>query len=57
MRKFKTIMSVLFLLSILSGCGGSKETAVSVEDKAEPVKNNIVTIANDVELSSMGIQG
>ena len=53
MRKFKTIMSVLFLLSILSGCGGSKETAVSVEDKAEPVKNNIVTIANDVELSSM----
>ncbi|WP_373076668.1 peptide ABC transporter substrate-binding protein [Fusobacterium varium] len=53
MRKFKTIMLVLFLLSILSGCGGSKETAVSVEDKAEPVKNNIVTIANDVELSSM----
>lgn len=53
MRKFKTIMSVLFLLSILSGCGGNKETAVSAEDKAEPVKNNIVTIANDVELSSM----
>lgn len=52
MRKFKVILSALFVLGILSGCGGSKEAAAP-ETKTEPVKNNIVTIANDVELSSM----
>lgn len=54
MRKFKMILSALFVLGAFAGCGGSKEAA-PVEAKAEPVKSNVVTIANDVELSSMDI--
>ena len=52
MRKFKMVLSTLFVLGLLSGCGGSKEAAPA-EAKKEAVKSNIVTIANDVELSSM----
>ncbi|GAA6324485.1 peptide ABC transporter substrate-binding protein [Fusobacterium ulcerans] len=52
MRKFKMVLSTLFVLGLLSGCGGSKEAAPT-EAKKEAVKSNIVTIANDVELSSM----
>lgn len=52
MRKFKMVVSTLFVLGLLSGCGGSKEAAPT-EAKKEAVKSNIVTIANDVELSSM----
>lgn len=46
------VLSTLFVLGLLSGCGGSKEAAPT-EAKKEAVKSNIVTIANDVELSSM----
>ena len=46
------VLSTLFVLGLLSGCGGSKEAAPA-EAKKEAVKSNIVTIANDVELSSM----
>lgn len=52
MRKFKMVLSTLFVLGLLSGCGGSKEAAPT-EAKKEVAKSNIVTIANDVELSSM----
>lgn len=52
MRKFKMVLSTLFVLGLLSGCGGSKEAAPT-KAKKEAVKSNIVTIANDVELSSM----
>ena len=52
MRKFKMVLSTLFVLGLLSGCGGSKEAAPT-EAKKEAVKSNIVTIANDVELASM----
>ncbi|MEE0139348.1 peptide ABC transporter substrate-binding protein [Fusobacterium ulcerans] len=52
MRKFKMVLSTLFVLGLLSGCGGSKEAAPT-EAKKEAVKSDIVTIANDVELSSM----
>lgn len=52
MRKFKMVLSTLFVLGLLSGCGGSKEAAPT-EAKKEAIKSNIVTIANDVELSSM----
>ena len=52
MRKFKMVLSTLFVLGLRSGCGGSKEAAPT-EAKKEAVKSNIVTIANDVELSSM----
>ncbi len=52
MRKFKMVLSTLFVLGLLSGCGESKEAAPT-EAKKEAVKSNIVTIANDVELSSM----
>jgi oligopeptide transport system substrate-binding protein len=53
MRKLKMILSTLFILGTLSGCGGSKEAAAPAEAKAEPVKSNVVTIANEVELASM----
>ena len=53
MRKFKMILSALFVLGAFAGCGGSKEEAAPAE--AAPVKSNVVTIANDVELSSMDI--
>lgn len=46
------VLSTLFVLGLLSGCGGSKEAAPT-EAKKEVAKSNIVTIANDVELSSM----
>ena len=52
MRKFKMVLSTLFVLGLLSGCGGSKEAAPT-EAKKEAVKSNIVTIANDGELASM----
>lgn len=52
MRKFKMVLSTLLVLGLLSGCGGSKEAAPT-EAKKEVAKSNIVTIANDVELSSM----
>lgn len=55
MRKLKMILSTLFILGTLSGCGGSKEAAAPAETKAEPVKSNVVTIANEIELSSMDI--
>ena len=55
MRKFKMILSALFVLGALTGCGGNKEAAAPAEAKAEPVKSNVVTIANEVELSSMDI--
>lgn len=55
MRKLKMILSTLFILGTLSGCGGSKEAAAPAEAKAEPVKSNVVTIANEIELSSMDI--
>ncbi|MCF2638702.1 peptide ABC transporter substrate-binding protein [Fusobacterium varium] len=53
MKKLKMILSTLFILGTLSGCGGSKEAATITEPKSEPVKSNVVTIANEIELSSM----